>query len=469
MAGSLDTPPGPPDIDDRSIGSSWRAGSAGDQAADPVSVRALVIRFALAGLLALVLVAVVTAYAAQSVGTDLAITDARRTTWITGVGVIEPVLHDALISGDPEALAVLDHDVREHLLTDALVRVKIWSSDGTVLYSDESRLIGQRFDLGDEETAMFASDGRTEADAAAEVSDLSRPENAFETESKLLEVYVPVQTHEGTTLLYEAYFRYASVTEVGGRLWRRFAPLAIGALLVLELIQVPFAWRLARRLRAGQEQREWLLQHAITSSDTERRRIAGDLHDGVVQELTGISMTLAATAKSSDPEIAQRLLGASGSIRNSVQSLRSLLVEIYPPNLDEEGLESALGDLLGGLANRGIAVRLDADPAVAELGPGTRALLYRVAQEALRNAVRHSRASEVAVTLRVHDRQVSLTVADDGVGFDPALLGDRPREGHVGLRALADLVADAGGRLVVQSEPGQGTRVHAHLERRSPK
>jgi two-component system, NarL family, sensor kinase len=338
----------------------------------------------------------------------------------------------------------------------------VWDETGRIVYSDEPRLIGQQFELDADELAMFTR-GPSTAGAEANVSDLTSPENVYETEPKLLEVYLPVTSIDGSTMLYETYFRYGAVTDVGRDLWREFAPLAIGGLLILELVQIPFAWRLARRLRSGQQHRELLLQHAIDSSERERRRIASDLHDGVVQELTGVSLSLAAAARTRDGDL--RLLDASSAIRESVKSLRSLLVEIYPPNLHEEGLETAVGDLLGRLNNRGIATRLQVDPKVAQASPDTTALLYRIAQEALRNVVAHSGASRVDLEVGVNDQtsEVRLVVDDDGRGLDVDNLSEQQRDGHVGLRALAGLVHDSGGELLVRSSPGSGTSLETTL------
>ncbi len=430
-----------------------------DLATEHVSVRKLVIRFTLAGLVALVVAAVVTAYSSRSVGTSLAIADARRTTWVTASGLVAPVLTDRLLETDRDSLETLDRAVREGVLRGSLVRVKIWDADGRIVYSDESRLIGQRFELDDHEREMFVDPDHA---AVAEVTDLDKPENRFETEKRLLEVYMPIATLEGTPLLYEAYFRYGAVTDVGRDLWRRFAPVAVGALLGLQLVQIPFAWRLARRLRRSQLHRERLLRHAIDSSETERRRIAGDLHDGVVQDLTGVSLTLSAAAKGplgTDP----RLADAAAAIRESVKSLRSLLVEIYPPNLHVEGLDTALGDLLAAFKNRGVVTELDVDLGTNELDPSTAGLLYRGAQEALRNVAAHAGASWVRVAVAVVGGYVELTVEDDGRGFDAAVLNDQQREGHFGLRSLGELARDAGGAITVHAASGRGSAVTLRL------
>jgi signal transduction histidine kinase len=300
----------------------------------------------------------------------------------------------------------------------------------------------------------------------AEVSDLSKEENELETEGKLLEVYRRIATPDGTPVLFEAYFRYDDVRNTGRDLWRQFAPIAVGALLIVELVQIPIALSMARRLRQGQEQRERLLQHAIESSDAERRRIASDLHDGAVQELTGVSMSLSAAArKSSDDRSRDAMADAGSKIRETVKSLRSMLVDIYPPNLYEEGLQSALADLLGAVHNRGVRTHLEVAPATGELSREAVSLLYRSAQEALRNVASHADAAEVTVTVTVDSSEAILVVDDDGVGFDPEVLVNRARRGHVGLRSLVGLVHDAGGRIEVRSLPGVGTRVEVAVPR----
>lgn len=428
--------------------------------ARPVSVRSLVTRFALAGFIALVVVAIVTAFVSRRVGTDQAINDAKRVTWVSVEGIVAPALDEALLQQDRQALERLDRRVRDLVLRGSLIRVKIWDATGTIVYSDEPRLIGERFELGADEVEVLGG-----APAVAEVSDLSEPENRFETESELLEVYQGTETTGGTPLLFEAYFRYSGVSDAGRQLWAQFAPISIGALIALQLVQIPFAWRLARRLRTGQRDRERLLRHAIEASDAERRRIASDLHDGVVQDLAGVSLGLAALGRSPQVE-PDRVLDASSSIRTSIKSLRSLLVEIYPPNLHEEGLEFAVGDLLSHLSSRGIEAHLDADLDGHVPDPESAALLYRTAQEALRNIVAHSQANTVRVELRATEDDASITIDDDGEGFASADVEASKSRGHVGLLALSGLLSDAGGRLDVLSTPGAGSRVSATLPRR---
>lgn len=421
------------------------------------SVRRVVIRFALAGLVALGLVVALTAWASRRVGTEQAIADAKQVTWVNLRGIVEPALTDGLLDQDAASLERLDSAVRESVLRGSLIRVKLWSADGVALYSDEPLLIGQQFEISDEALAVLAG-----APARAEVSELSKAENQYESETKLLEVYAATHLPNGTPVLFEAYFRYSGVTDVGRRLWLEFAPIAIGALILLQLIQLPLAWSMARQLAASQSERERLLSHAIAASEAERRRIAADLHDGVVQDLAGVSLSLAALGRSCELAPADAL-AASASIRASIKSLRSLLVEIYPPNLHEEGLESALGDLLNRLSGRGYTTDLEVELADVALDRETSGLLYRTAQEAIRNVVAHAGTCRVRIDVRLIDAAVQMTVDDDGRGCSAIDLTAGSADGHVGLHSLAHLAADLGGALTVRSAIDVGTQLVVRL------
>jgi len=188
------------------------------------SVRSTVAIFALGSLAALALLVGGGILVLREVGRSEAVDDARRSALLVGQGIVEPELSDGLLRGRPAGLARLDRAVQERVLGDRIARVRLWTPDGRIVYSDEPRLIGRRYALGAGERAVLRT-GRAEA----EESDLSRPENRFErSEGHLLEVYLPVRTPSGRQLLFEAYQREDSITSSGGRLWRAFAPVAIG-------------------------------------------------------------------------------------------------------------------------------------------------------------------------------------------------------------------------------------------------
>lgn len=418
-------------------------------------------QFTLAGIVAVAIVGLATAIASRRIGEREAIADARSTTLVKAQGLVEPVLTSGLATGDPAAVSAVAVVVERDVLDDSLVRVKIWRRDGQIVYSDEARLIGTSYTLGADERAALDS-GLIEA----EVSDLSKPENRFErSRGKLLEVYLPIQTPEGDRLLFEAYFRYSAVSASGSRIWRSFAPITLGGLLALELVQIPLAWSLARRLRQRQREREGLLQQALDASDLERRRIASDLHDGVVQDLVGVAFALGGAARRDDLSegSAELLEQSAADVRVSIKALRSLLVEIYPPNLFDEGLVPALTDLLARTNGKGIVAHLDVDDLSGSFPPSVAGLVYRAAQEALRNVLTHARATTVTVRVSDSDRVAMLEVVDDGVGFDGDQHERRTKEGHFGLQTLTDLVKSAGGQFVVRSSPGAGTTVHVEV------
>jgi signal transduction histidine kinase len=414
-----------------------------------------VVQFAATGLIALLVVAVAALLLFRQVGEEESVRDARALTEALGYAAIEPNLTPELVEGDPRALERFDAMVRQRVLRDPVVRVKLWTDDGRVVYSDEKRLIGSRYPFGADDRRELAGD-----EVQAEESDLSRPENRFERGyGELLEVYMPVHLPDGEPLKFEAYMRREAVAADASQIWRDFAPLLAAALLLLWAVQIPLARSLAGRLQRSQEEREQLLLRALDASNAERRRIAADLHDGVVQDLAGTSMSLSAAGEAaSDPRLAETLGTAAEQTRRSMRQLRSLLVEIYPPNLHTAGLEPALQDLLAPLLARGVDARLESS-APADLSREAEQVIFRTAQEALRNVLDHANARSARVVLDAPNGNVRLSVEDDGRGFSAEEAERRREEGHLGLALLADRAAGLGGRLDLQSQPGQGTRV----------
>ncbi len=424
--------------------------------ARPASVRGLLVRFTAAGLVTMVVLAAVIAALSRQAGTDLAVQSAREVSWVSATGIAQPLMTAAFVAGDPGAIARFHRSMREHVLQGSLVRVKVWNADGRIIYADEARLMGQTFEL-DEAERVALRDGSTDS----EISDLEKPENTFERPfEKLLEVYVGVTGSTGEPLLFETYFQYDAVAEAGQAQWRKYAPPVLGGLLVLQLVQIPAALGLATRLQRQQREREGLLSLAADASGAERRRIAADLHDGIVQQLTGVTYTLdAARLGGPDPERDAALVAETSTrLRTCIGELRSLLVDIYPPDLATEGLSGAVGELAAGLERTGVHLTWHVDDAAASLPLVCAGVVFRAAQEVVRNVTTHSGATRVELSVTVEDRLAVLVVDDDGRGFDGDVLARRTAQGHVGLRSLADQVKDAGGALTVRSAPGRGTR-----------
>ncbi|CAN7415454.1 histidine kinase [Microbacterium sp. LjRoot45] len=438
----------------------WRtlvtASSPTASRAESPQARRTFVRLGLGLLAVLLIVGVLAGFAAQWLAEREAVNDAANVTDVLADAVIQPSLTDELADGDPAALAAFDRIVRQQVLSADVVRVKIWSPDGVVIYADEPQLVGRTFELDDAQRLALSSPA-----TRAEVSDLSEEENEFEAGPRLLEVYRPVWTPDGRTLLFEVYLPYEPVAARSADLWRGFAGVTTSSLLLLAALTAPIVWGLLRRLRTQEQRRIALLEHAVDASDAERRRIAGTLHDGPVQELVATTFAAeaaagAAAARGSAEEAAD-LRRIAGAVRGNIRVLRSLLVDIYPESLQTGGLAGALHDLAATAHARGVEVRVEVEVAAGRLDDAQERLVYRIAQEALRNTVAH--AAPCTATVRVFDDDgiTVLEVGDDGRGFEPSILDEPPREGHLGTRVLIDLAAHEGAALRLATAPGAGT------------
>ena len=267
------------------------------------------------------------------------------------------------------------------------------------------------------------------------------------------------------SVLYNIGYGWAACGAV--LLHQRAGAVGFATTLVPVALLQGFLVLLARRIRAQEEERashakerEALLQQAIDASDAERKRIASDLHDGVVQTLAGLAFSLAAKGAATNQD--EDLLHAADTLRSSVTDLRTLMIEIAPPDLAVGGVDAALKKLLAPLPAKGIEVELDAT-AATHLPADKTSLVFRVAQEAIRNVVNHSQATHVTTRLLYHDGLVTLEVIDNGKGFTQDDRARRREEGHVGLSLLNNAVETASGRLSLTSEPGRGTSLMLEL------
>ncbi|AUG80336.1 diguanylate cyclase [Kitasatospora sp. MMS16-BH015] len=197
----------------------------------------------------------------------------------------------------------------------------------------------------------------------------------------------------------------------------------------------------------------------------ERARIAHDLHDAVSQKLFSLRLTAkaAATLVERDPARARAELAEVARLAaEAADELRAVVVELRPAALDEDGLVATLASQVQVLDRAHSAEVAFTTGGVRTLPPGQEAAVLRVAQEALHNALRHSGGSRVEVTLTgTPGRGALLRVADDGRGFDPD--GVRRAGRHLGLVSMRDRAAAVGGRLSLESAPGQGTVIELEV------
>jgi len=183
----------------------------------------------------------------------------------------------------------------------------------------------------------------------------------------------------------------------------------------------------------------------------ERNRLARELHDALTQSLFGLRLRLEAGDTA----------GARSLLEEVFAELRSLILQLRPPALEQDGLVASLAKHLEVVGRTyGIATRLDAS-SLGELGADAEQALFRIAQEAVTNAVRHADAARVVVHLERADDRVALAVTDDGRGFDPSHRAISSR--RLGLVSMRERAADLGGSLIIESEPGTGTTVRARM------
>jgi signal transduction histidine kinase len=201
------------------------------------------------------------------------------------------------------------------------------------------------------------------------------------------------------------------------------------------------------------------------STIEERKRLARELHDSVTQTLFSIGLTAEAAAElvDSDPLRAREQLGHLQELtRAAMGEMRSLIFELRPAELETEGLAAALRkhvDVVRRLHEQEIELCVEGD---RRLPPGVEKGLLRIAQEALGNAVRHSGADHVTLTLASRDAQISLRVEDDGHGFDPEEAVTRSR--RLGLTSMRERAVALGGTLAIDSEAGRGTAVEVEVK-----
>lgn len=220
-----------------------------------------------------------------------------------------------------------------------------------------------------------------------------------------------------------------------------------------EVARIELAFlRMMRRLEA---ERRRAGSAALRAQEEERTRVARDLHDEVNQSLTGLLLRLEAAREAAPPELEGELAETKALANQAMTELLSLARQLRPTALDDLGLTAAIGGQVEQLGHGEIDAHLEVEGDFSDLGDDAQLVVYRVAQEALSNAARHSGASRIEVRLRrTSDGGVLLDVADDGRGF--AFDESERGLGIGGMRERALLV---GGELTIESRPGHGTTV----------
>jgi two-component system, NarL family, sensor kinase len=214
-----------------------------------------------------------------------------------------------------------------------------------------------------------------------------------------------------------------------------------------------FLTRAAARVAALLDMRRTLVAEAMRADERNARALAEHLHDGPLQDLLAARLEL--------DEVRERhtdaaLDAAYRAVQDTATRLRSAVTALHPQVLTEVGLTAALRELIRDYEHRG-SFAIEADLEEVDR-PRSQSLLYRAARELLANAYKHARASTVQVRLARAGDAITLTVVDDGIGFDPAMLDRCVAEGHIGLASLSVRIDAMGGSLQITSAVGGGTR-----------
>jgi two-component system, NarL family, sensor kinase len=235
--------------------------------------------------------------------------------------------------------------------------------------------------------------------------------------------------------------------------------LVIGRLIAGAMHQA----RLHRQLVARERAHENFVEQVIEAQELERRRLAGDIHDGISQRLITLSYRLDAARRSvgADPAaVAEQLEKARELVELTLQEARAAIGGLRPPVLDDLGLAGGLASLARSIPQINIEVHL----ADTRLPDHIELAMYRIAQECLQNVVKHAGAGTAGLTFAVDGATARLEIVDDGVGFDTFEhpLGSDEMGGY-GLLSMAERAEIVGGRLNIRSRPGAGTAVTATI------
>ena len=214
--------------------------------------------------------------------------------------------------------------------------------------------------------------------------------------------------------------------------------------------------RLHRMLAQREEAMERFAERIVLAQETERRRLAGEIHDGISQRVVSLSFHLsaAADAVTTKPDVAAREIAAAQQLAEAaLDETRFAIAGLHPPVLDDLGLAASLESLAASIPQ--LEVHADARP--CELPAHVATAVYRIAQEALQNVVKHAEATTARLRLHPHGDTITLEVEDDGRGFDVTSSRSQENPAGYGLPGMRERAELLGGTLEVKSCPGQGT------------
>jgi PAS domain S-box-containing protein len=227
---------------------------------------------------------------------------------------------------------------------------------------------------------------------------------------------------------------------------------------------------LLEEIRQSNEQMRDLALRLQEVQELERQELAAVLHDRVGQNLTGLNLNLKILQNQLqngfNPEIKKRLDDSLTMVEETTHKIRDVMADLNPPVLDQYGLMAAIKWYCGDFSNRtGITTHVSGDKDEQRLDPSVERILFRLVQESLMNVAKHAQAKRVVVSVTANKEAISVTVKDNGVGFDIESMKVPTREPHWGLLSMQRKAASIGAALTIDSLPGMGTKVCIKVRR----
>jgi signal transduction histidine kinase len=441
-------------------------------------------------LVSLILVVVGGAATAWALGQLIETSAINRTTSVTALYVDSFVAPELQSLANGSTLTQTEIDSLQHLLSKSspvgqtIVAFRIWSTDGTILYSPIPELVGRNFGMeGDRGSAAQGA-------VTGDISNLTDPENVYERQhwSHLLEIYMPIRASRSSLIIAvaELYQRpddlESEVTNDRLTAWGLVAAAVLLGYLVLALVvnqgnrkiisQESELRDRVRQLSALLDQNAGLhdrlrraAERTTALNELERRRIGSDLHDGPTQTLALAMLRLDAVEsrlEDGGQGGEKDVVGVRGALADALGEMRIIAAGLRTPELERatpaEIVRRAVADHER-RAGTQASVDIDGIPDRAPLA--TKIALYRILSEALSNAARHGGGAEVTVRATDSgDGNLMIEVSDRGPGFD---VRQRPLQGHLGLTGMRERAELLGGRLELESSAAGGTHVRAFL------
>ncbi len=439
-----------------------RAGRTTD---DRWVLRAAVLRFAAMSMIPLAVVAGAVVFASHHVAHELALQEAGERSQGLAERVAQPRVGEELRHRDPAAEQRFGRAIRPHIEGGAFDHVILWDEHGTAIWSDDPGWLGH--------TLLFPAEVK-EALATGKVLTAAPGDDRLDSPGEndhldaFYEVYVPGTDASGQSFLLETYINPRQIAASNAEVFSALLPVGIGGLLLLQLALIPLAYVLARNIERGRRHRAELLERFFDFWQQERLHLAHELHDGVVQDLSGAAYVmpsivnrLPSGAEGDDAKAAAVRIGSL--LRQNLRAIRSLVFDLVPVELGGN-LRDALEALGARQRDSGTEVQINVSDDLV-LDPTVATLIYRVVREGLRNVEKHAEAQRVVVTVVARGGMVSTSLLDDGRGvIEP----DPSRTSHFGLPLLEALVRDVGGTIELTSRAGSGATLEVVLPARLP-